>query len=63
MKKFAIPGVWSIVVDARECDIKTCKVIKKGKKMQTPVQSLNKAHQKKFDFPFDHNTFKYDLNS
>jgi len=49
VKRFAIPGTWSIVEDLRT--MKSYRVMKKGKKvMQIPIQSLNEKHIMKFDF-------------
>ena len=60
IKRFAIPGVWSTVVDLR--DGKTYKIMKKGKQvMQIPIQSLNNVHHKKFEFDFDATIYKYFL--
>jgi hypothetical protein len=61
IKRFAISGTWSIVVDIRNG--KKYKVMKKGKKvMQIPIQSLNSVHHKKFEFDFNNDIFKYYLS-
>ena len=61
IKRFAIPGSWSIIEDLR--NMKTYKVMKKGKRLiQLPIQSLNSKHTKKFYFDIDEEIFKYYLN-
>ena len=59
IKRFAIPGAWSIIVDAKTG--KTHKVMKKGKMMQIPIQSLNSEHFKKYEFDFNEAVYKYFL--
>jgi hypothetical protein len=60
IKKFAIPRVWSIVEDLR-ID-KSYRVMKKSKQvMQIPIQSLNETHNKKFNFDFNTDIYKYYL--
>jgi len=33
-----------------------------SKLLQIPIQSLNTAHSKSYDFPFDETVFKYHMN-
>ena len=42
IKRFAIPGKWSLIIDAATG--KSYRVMKKGKLMQLPIQSLNTQH-------------------
>lgn len=60
MKRFATPGKWSTIIDATTD--KTYKVMKKGKFMQIPIQSLNTVHQQEFEFDIDLDIFKYHLS-
>jgi hypothetical protein len=59
IKRFAIPSKWCTVIDARSG--KVFKVMKKGKYMQIPIQSLNIVHLQKFEFDFDGGCYKYHL--
>ena len=60
IKRFAISGTWSIVIDTK--NNKTYRVMKKGKQtMQIPIQSLNSKHNKKFPFDFDETMYAYYL--
>ena len=59
IKRFAVPEVWSIVLDTKTGS--TYRVMKKGKFMQIPIQSLNSNHAKKFPFDFDEAIYVYYL--
>lgn len=59
IKRFAVPGRWSTVIDAVTGEV--YKVMKKGKWMQIPIQSLNGVHQQKFEFDLDGTRYKYHL--
>ena len=61
IKCFAVPRRWCTVID--KTNGKVYKLMKTGSKLlRIPIQSLNTAHSKSYDFPFDETVFKYHMN-